>query len=151
MSEGTQPINWGYSVERFMGAARQTVANGTDVMDLVTAKLKAANAACRINGVEGVRLVQDSRNEARALIAAAIEKDTSDARVYGGANESAAHVILDTILGEEDLRLENAVDDTFGHQLALETMCHVLAGAVMFLLGKQLLQERAELAGAPRQ
>jgi hypothetical protein len=128
-------IDWGYSVNRLMEAARRSVANVADVRKLIEAKLDAADAGHKINGVEGIRIVQDNRREARALIAAEIEKQLPEI-----TDEDLSWIILETALKSEDLRRTRASDDPFRHQLKLETMCEELTGAVLFLLCRQLPQ-----------
>jgi hypothetical protein len=128
-----QAVDWGYSINRLMDEARRSVADGSDLGELIKAKLVAADEGHKIGGVKGISIVQDSRNEARALFAAAIEKGLPDT-----SEEALQHIILETALAAEDLRMKDAVANAFRHQLQLETMCQTLTSAVLYLLCKQL-------------
>jgi len=138
-------IDWGYSVNRLMEAARRSVAKAEadpckwELGELIKAKLLAADEGHKLGGIKGIGIVQDSRNEARALIAAAIERHLAEI-TDEQPDEHLTWTILETALAAEDLRMRDAVDDQFRHQLQLETMCHALTSAVLFLLCKQIAQ-----------
>lgn len=135
-------IDWGWSVNRYMEHARLSVGDGPDFnfSKLIKAKLEAADAGHKVGGVEGIGIVQDKRNEARALIAAAIEQGLPQMSDDDMVVDGLIFTVLETALKAEDLRMERPADNPFAHQLELETMCHALTSAVMFLLCRQLSQ-----------
>jgi hypothetical protein len=129
-------LDWGYSVNPLVDAARRELAGASYPADPIKAKLEmlaAQRAANRDGGVEEIMSNRRLLDEARALIAASIESALPDI-----AKVSLTSSILDIALASEQLRATSPVDDAFVHQLKIANVCEALASAVVFLLAKQL-------------
>lgn len=134
-------IDWGYSVNLLMEAARLSVAKAEadpcklELGELIKAKLLAAEEGHKIGDAKGIHIFQERRDEARALIAGLIEQQLT---AISESDEHLPRLILETVLAVEDLEVKDAVKDKFRHQLELEATCRALAAAVIFLLCDRL-------------
>lgn len=131
-------LDWGYSVNRHMDAARKLVASGVDVGELINGKIKGLNAA-RETGAKDFMARQDVLDEVRALIGAGMEAGIAELD-----SAPIASTLLDVVMQAEHLRATDPVHDEFSHQLKLANLCEALTGAVAFLLAKHLVGSAAK-------